>query len=191
MAPKKNQEIESDVEETPVVSKTKEATVPLSEVQKMIAEAIEKSKEPSVIKPKRVTEHHAHVWRFDNKWVVDFVDQNTDPYVKTKIHTVNKFNEQKRQIEPWIELKFHDDTTKAVPLTTYIKNRILIYCPIIERKRIDKSYVVGEVEKKKEVGDKLVGTGVLMEQTVEMYEEVLKIRTPEGDIFELPDYVLA
>ncbi len=184
--------------ETPVVenkdsvSKKKEATIPLSQVEQMIAKALSDFKESEKPqKPKRVTEHTAHVWRFDAKWVVDFKDRNNDPYVKEKVHSYNKFNEQKREFESWIELVFNDGTTKDVPLTTYVKNRVLVYCPIIKRHMIDKTYSIGEVEKKKEVGDKLVGTGVMVDQEVVMHEETFEIKTPDGELLTVPAYAIA
>ncbi len=166
--------------------------VPLADVQKMINDAIAASKEADKpMKPKKVTEHYAHVWRLDGKWVVDYKDRNTDPYVKEKIHAFNKFNEQRREFEAWIEVVFFDKTTKELPLPTYVKNRVLVYCPIIKRHKKDTSYVIGEVEKKKEINDKLVGTGVMIDQEVTMEQETFEIRTPDGEILMLPDYVIA
>jgi len=169
-----------------------EATVKMSDVAKMIADAIANSKEADKPqKAKRVTEHYAHVWRFDGKWVVDFKNRNTDPYVKEKVHSFQKFNEQRREFESWIELIFDDASTKEVPLTTYIKNRVLVYCPIIKRHQDDKTYSIGEIEKKKEVNDKLVGTGVMIDQDVNMVEESFELKTPDGVVRILPAYVIA
>ena len=204
MAPRKQQveeinidnSVEVGVDQAPIAviekkTSQSEPSVPLSQVQAMIDEAIAKSKNPQVIKRKHVTEHTAHVWRFDGKWVVDFVDKNTDEYKKGKVHAFQKFNEQKRAYETWIDLKFHDGSTKEVPLTTYVDNRIMVRCPIIKRHQKDMSYSQGEVEKKKEVGDKLVGTGVLVDQTVEAYEETFEIKTPEGDVYMIPAHAIA
>lgn len=165
----------------------------LSDVKSLIAEALAAQKQDALapIKVKRVTQHTAHVHRFDGKWVVDFKNRNTDPYVKDKVHAYQKFNEQTRLFEAWVELVFNDGTTKDIPLTTYVKNRVLVYCPIIKRHQVDKSYSIGDVEKKKEVGDKLVGTGVLVDQEVVRYEEVFEVKTPDGEIFMLPEYVIA
>ena len=46
----------------------------------------------------------------------------------------------------------------------YIERRTGVYCLIVKRENVDKSYSIGEVEKKKEVGDKQVGTGVMIDQ---------------------------
>ncbi len=190
-------ETNETVEETPVQAyfeqPQSEKMVPLSDVKRLIAEALTQQAEAKTqsIKPKRVTNHTAHVWRIDGKWVVDFVDRNNDPYVKTAVHAFNKFNEQTREFEAWIELKFHDGTTKELPLKRYTQYRTPIYCPIIRREKIDTSYVVGEVEKKKVIGDTMIGTGVMVDQEVTSYKEVFKIKTPDGDILTLNDYVLA
>lgn len=178
-------------EDVPQETPKKEATMKVSDVKKLIAEAIANAKEADKpIKLKRVTEHTAHVWRFDGKWVVDFKDRNTDPYVKEKVHAFNKYNEQLRRFEAWIELVFHDGTTKEIPLTTYMKNRTPVYCPIIKRHQKDTSYSTGEVEKKKEVNDRLVGTGVMIDQEVVMTEETLEMKTPDGILLKLPDYII-
>lgn len=175
-----------------VQSVAEEPTVKMSDVAKMIADAIANSKEAEKPqKAKRVTEHYAHVWRFDGKWVVDFKDRNTDPYIKEKVHSFNKFNEQRREFESWIELIFDDGSTKEIPLTTYIKNRVLVYCPIIKRHQIDKTYSIGEIEKKKEVNDKLIGTGVMIDQEVNIVEESFELKTPDGVVRTLPAYVIA
>lgn len=178
-----------------------EAMVKLSDVKNLIAEAIAQSKieANAPIKMKKVTEHHAHVWRLDGKWIVDFADRNIDkatgnkidPYIKEKLHAYQKWNEQKREFEAWIEVVFQDGSTKDISLPSYVKNRVLVYCPITERFKKDISYSIGEVEKKKEVGDKLVGTGVMVEQTVEMYEETFKVKTPDGEILTIPAYAIS
>ena len=176
-------------------------TMKVTDIQAMIEKAIAQSKVEAVapLRPKRVKEHQAHVWRLDGKWVVDFVDQNINPetgekidmYKKEKVHAWDKFNEQRREFEAWIEIKFHDDSTKKIPLSTYVKNRLLIYCTIIKREQEDLSYSMGEVEKKKEVGDQLVGTGVMIDQIVEMYEETFIVKTPEGLELKIPAYAIA
>ncbi len=179
-----------------------EQMVKLSDVKSMIAEAIAQMKEESKpVKPKKVTEHHAHVWRFEGQWVIDFVDRNKDPYVKTKIHAFQKFNEQKREFEAWIEIKLapgagvdgqmREERTVELPLNRYVERRVLVYCPIIKRHKHDTSYVIGEVEKKKEGKDgTLVGTGIMVDQEVEQYYEVFEVRTPDGEVREIPDYAI-
>lgn len=190
--------VDSDMNDPSYISKQPESNqnegyMKISDVKSLIAEALaaQKAEGAAPIKVKRVTEHTAHVWRLDGKWVVDFKDRNVDEYVKEKIHAYQRFNEQKREFEAWVELVFEDGTTKDISLPTYVKNRVLVYCPIVKRHKTDKSYSVGEVEKKKEVGDKLVGTGVLVDQEVEMYSEVFEVKTPDGKILHLPDYIIA
>lgn len=169
-----------------------EGMMKISDVRALIAEALAQqaadAKQP--IKLKRSTEHTAHVWRLDGKWVVDFKDRNNDPYVKGKVHAFQKFNEQKREFEAWIEVVFDDGSTKELPLVTYVKNRVPIYCPIIKRHQMDKSFSFGEVEKKKEVGDKLIPSGVVVDQEVTMYEELFEMKTPEG-VLKIPSYAIA
>src|SRR6266853_4429448 len=72
-----------------------EQMVPLSAVKELIAEAMRNQAEKDKpAKVKKVTEHHAHVWRLNGKWIVDFADRNydyvkkeiVDPYIKDKIH---------------------------------------------------------------------------------------------------------
>jgi len=170
--------------------KKEEKMIPLSDVKKLIADAIASSKEPTVMSPKKVTEHHAQVWRLDGKWVVDFVNRNTDPYVKKEIFAYEKYNAEKREFESWIEIKFQDGTTKDISLKNYVSNRVLVYCLILKKEKIDRSYSLGQVEKKDWKGDKMVGTGVMMEQIVEMHNEVVTIKTPDGEILEIPDHAI-
>lgn len=174
-------------------SGSKEGYMKVSDVKALIAEAIAQAKSEGnqPIKVKRITEHTTPVYRFDSKWVVDFKDRNTDPYVKEKVHSYQKFNEQRREFEAWIEIVFSDGMTKDIPLTTYVKNRVPILCPIIKRHKIDRSYSIGEVEKKKEVGDKYVGSGIVVDQEVTVHEEVLEIRTPDKQVFMIPSYAIA
>lgn len=175
-----------------IPSNEKEGYMKITDVKALIAEALAQqaaeSKQP--IKLKKVTEHTAHVWRLDGKWVVDFKDRNTDPYIKEKIFSYQKFNAELREFQAWIEVVFEDGTTKDLPLNTYVKNRTAIYCPIIKRHQVDKSYSIGEVEKKKEQGDKLVPTGVVVDQEVTMYEEVFEVKTPTGAL-NIPAYAIA
>lgn len=182
--------IESENQAQPIVEQPQ--MVPLADVTKMIDAAIAKMKdEDKPKKLKKVTEHVVHVWRFDGKWVTDFKDRNVDEYSKTKVHAFNKYNEQLREFQAWIELVFNDGTSKEVALTTYLKNRVPIYCTLIKRHLEDKSYAIGEVEKKKEVNDKLIGTGIMIDQEVIIQEETFELKTPDGQILMLPWYVIS
>lgn len=181
-------------------SKTEEQMVPLSMVKQLIAEAIQNQAEKDKpVKIKKVTEHRAHVHRLNNKWVIDFADRNydyenkkvKDPYIKEKIHAFQKFNNEKREYEAWLTLVYDDGSQEEIPLNRYVQRRTSVYCLIKKREKMDKSYSVGEVEKKKEVGDKNVGTGIMIEQDVEMYEETFQVETPDGKVLSLPYYVLA
>lgn len=197
MAPKKENKNQEDSEilkdSVEVESKSNQAkdSFTREEVAKMIAEAFAKANKPEPINPKRVSEHQVHLWRIDGKWVVDFIDRNTDPYIKKKVFAYEKFNPERREVESWIELKFQDGSTKDIALKNYVGNRIPVYCTIVSKKKIDKSYTMGTVEKKDWKNDKLVGTGVEVEQLVELYEEFFTVRTPEGEEITVPDYVLA
>lgn len=185
----------------PKTQASAEPMIPLSQVQEMIRAEVAKQNDErgKIQKPKKVMEHFARLWRLDGKWIVDFIDRNIDkatgakidPYIKTKIHAFNKWNEQRREFEAWIELKFVDGSTKEISLPRYIEHRFGVYCKINKRDKIDSSYVVGEVEKKKEVGDRLVGTGVMIDQEVTRFNEIFTLETPEGEILTVPDYVIA
>lgn len=193
----KKEEIKKEVE----ISSPKELKkmVPMEDVQKMIDEAIAKSNVREPVKLKKSTEHHAHLWRLDGKWVVNFIDQNwdysqnkkKDEYNNKKVFAYDKFNEQTRQMVAWIGIIFDDGSTKELPLTSYVQNRIPVYCPIVDRKKKDISYVSGTTEKKN-WDDKraFVGTGIEVEQNVELYEETLTLKTPEGIEVTVPDYVI-
>lgn len=176
-----------------------EKMVPLSSVKKLIAEAMaEMAEKDKPAKVKRVTEHHAHAFRLNGKWIVDFADRNydyekkekIDPYIKEKIHAYNQFNQQKREFEAWIKIVYDDGTMEDLPLNRYVERRTLVYLPIINREKVDKSYSIGEVEKKKEVGELNKGTGIMIDQEVQMDAEIFHLKTPEGGTLILPDYVI-
>lgn len=191
--PEKTPEPEPAPVKSSSIPKSDDGYMKITDVKALIAEAIAaaKAEGSGPVKVKRVTEYMAHVWRFDGKWVVDFKDRNEDPYVKDKIHAYQKWNDQRRQFEAWIEIVFDDGTSKDIPLTTYVKNRVLVYCPIIKRHQIDKSFSIGEVEKKKEEKDKLVGTGILVDQEVQQYEEVFEVKIAGGKVLKIPSYAIA
>lgn len=183
----------------PKSTQEKEKMVPLSMVKQLIKEAMDNREDESKPKKiKKVTEHMARMWRLNGKWVVELADNNynyeekkiIDPYIKEKIHAYNIFNAQKRENEAWIKVIFEDGTMEALPLNRYIERRTGIYCTILKRVKVDKSYTVGEVEKKKSSGDLNIGTGVMIDQEVEMWGEIFHLRTPDGQTFELPDYVI-
>lgn len=181
-----------------------EQMVPVSDIKKMIAEEIardraSRSDDAKPKKAKKITEHFAHLWRLDGKWIVDFTDRNidketgekVDPYIRSKVHAFQKYNPEKREFEAWIELVFHDGSKKEMSLPKYVEHRFLVYCQIQKRERIDASYDIGEVELKKDNGDMYVGTGVMIDQSVNMFEERFTIQTPDGAVLTVPDYVIA
>lgn len=186
-------------QENPKPVQPTEQMIPLSSVKQLIAEAMVAMKESDQPKKvKKVTEHHAHVWRLNGKWVVDFADRNydyekkqvIDSYIKEKIHAYQIFNQQKREFEAWITLMYEDGTKEDIQLNRYIERRTLVYCPIIKREKVDKSYIIGEVEKKKESGDLMKGTGIMVDQGVDMHQEIFHVKTPEGKELTLPEYVI-
>lgn len=182
-----------------------EPMVSMSDVKKLIAEAVAGLKQNDQPKKlKKITEYFAHVWRLRGKWVVDFKDRNTrineetgeeekiDVYIKNKIHAYNKYNAEKKEFEAWVTVVFQDGTTEDIALPKYVEHRVLVYCPIIKRHKTDLTYSIGLVEIKEENKEgKLVGTGVMRDQDVEMCSEVFEVKTPDGEILMLPDYVIA
>lgn len=188
------------IDPNPKAVPSQETMVPLSEVKKLIAEAMaNQSERDKPVKLKKVTEHHAHVFRLNGKWVIDFADRNydyenkkiIDPYIKQKVHAYNVYNPQKREFEAWIKLIFQDGSTEELQLNRYVERRTAVYCKIVKREKVDESYVIGEVEKKKENRDGVnVGTGVMIDQEVEMHREIFHVITPDGEELSLPEHVV-
>lgn len=188
----------------PVVSATptapsQEVMVPISQVKELIREAMAaQAEKDKPVKVKKVTEHHAHVFRLNGKWVVDFANRNydyenkkiIDPYIKEKIHAYQVYNPQKREFEAWIKLIFQNGTMEEIPLNRYIERRTLIYCKINKREKVDASYVIGEVDKQKEVGDMMKPSGVMIDQEVTMHREIFHVITPDGEELILPEHVI-
>jgi len=147
----------------------------------------------------KVKNHNIRFWRYHNKFVVDFVNQNTDEYAPNKvIHAFDKWNDRERKYESWIELVYLNGETEQVPLYYYLTNRTEVNCEIIERKtREDKSYLVksksedGKVEVNKIEGYSMTGTGQTVKQSVIVKTETIVIKLPDGTVKELPDYVFA
>lgn len=177
-----------------------EQMIGMSTVKQMIAEALAQASEASKPqKVKRVMTHEAHIHRFNGKWVVDFADRNfdyetgekIDKYVKEPIQAYKLWNDSKREFESWITLIFHDGSKESIPLNRYLERRIDVYATIVKRHQKDLTYEIGDVEQKKWVGDRKVGSGVYVPQEVNMYSELFELKTPDGEEFLLPDYVLA
>ncbi len=178
-----------------------ERMVPMSDVKRLIAEEMAKMREKDqeekgVKKVKRVQEHHVQIHRWNSKWVVDFVDQNKDPYLKTPVHAYNVWNEQQRQFIAHLELVLWDEvtgekSTEVVALTRYLERRLNVYCLILVRQKIDATYSIGEVEIKKEGKDGMMhGTGVYRDQDVEMVNEIFEVKLPTGMVIKVPDYAV-
>jgi len=165
----------------------------VTDVRRLIAEMLEKQTQEAKTPKKlsKVKEHFANVHRFNAKWVVDFVNKNTDHYIKGTIHAYNKYDPERRETRAWIDLVFEDESVFSVLLSTYLSARVTVQCLIKERRQIDTSYVTGEVEQKKIVDDKNVGTGIMIQQEVTQYREQFVVVTPEKTELTLPDYVLA
>jgi hypothetical protein len=176
---------------TPKVEE-KEPTMKLSDVKKLLAEMEERIKsKDEPVKLKRTQEHQAHLWRLNGKWVVDFVNQNNDPYIKHPIHAFNKWSDALRQNVAHIELKYHDDTTEVIPLTSYVENRVPVYCKILKRDKKDVSISHGTVEVQEWKGDVKRGTGKVIDQEIEMYVETFTLQTPEGGELVVPEHAIA
>lgn len=187
--------VETPKPEAIVTPSTGERTITMkeSDIRKMIAEAVQRATDQGgkPQKPKRVNEHFAHVWRINGKWVVDFVNQQKDPLVNHPLHSYNVYNTEKREQEAWIELMFQDGTTEKMPLNRYVQHRMLMNCLIKERKPIDTSYTIGEVEMKKDDGEKYIGSGVMVDQDVNQYNEMFTVETSDGLELHIPDYAIA
>lgn len=178
-----------------------ERMIPMSDVKKLIAEEMAKmtaqqDEQKGARKVKRVQEHHVQLHRWNSKWVIDFVNQNNDPYLKVPVHAFDVWNQEKRQNIAHIELVLLDEktgekTTEKVALTRYLERRINIFCPILNRIKKDASYSIGEVEIKKDKGDGMMkGTGVYRDQEVTIAQETFELKTPEGTILKVPDYAI-
>lgn len=192
-----NEEVKPEVIRPQATQTPAEPQIGLSDVKRMIAEALaqqaQDARKPVTLK--KQTEHYAHLWRFEGKWVVDFKNQNNDPYLNKPVYSVDVYNEATRAFEPHLELVFHDGTSKKVPLKTYVSvgKRTPVYCLIKERRKIDRSYSIGQTEKKEwnDAESKMKGTGKMVEQVIERYDEVFVLETPEGQIITVNDYVIA
>lgn len=159
------------------------------EVRAMLDQVM-KQKGADVPSPKDPNTKELRIARIEGKFVTDFRNVNTDHFIKKIIHAYNKFNEQIRQWEAWIDVVFEDGSVKPMPLLYLISNATPIVTPIIEVIKEDKSYSEGQVEKFV-YKDNREGTGIMVNQKVEQYFYKYVVNNPEtGDRMVLPQYVV-
>lgn len=171
-----------------VVEKKEEQMIPMSEVKKLFKEMM--ANEGKIEEPEKPSEYTASLCRLDGKWVLDFKDYNTDPYVTNKVESIKKYVPEAREFVSYVTVVFDDGTEKEIPIHLFMRNLTPIQCRIIERKKINKSYSVGQVEKTEWVNDRKVGTGVMVDQKVTMYEERFILQTPDGKQVDVPGSVI-
>ena len=175
-------------EEVTVPAPKREAMVPLSEVKKLIAEAM--ASQGEVMAPERAVEHTASLCRLDSKWVIGFKDHNTDPYLTTKVESIKRWNAEGKEWVSYVTVMFNDGSEKEMPLNLFMRHATPINCRIVERKREDKSYSIGKTEKVEWKGDRKISTGVMVDQKVKLFEDTFVIQTPDGLTVEVPPSVI-
>lgn len=158
-----------------------------SKVREMIQEALLKSRADSrkeeedmdveeLFKQKTLS-----IPRWQNKFILGFENTNTDEYMpELVVHAYDVFNQEKRQYEPYVEVKFEDGTTAQLPLYTIITRSLKIDVDIVEIIDEDASYSDGRVEvaEVKEYSRK--GTGVYKKLKVTQANYKYKVRLPSG-----------
>lgn len=165
---------------------TSEEFVRKEDVQAMIRAALAQDREAQL--PRRTNKETAHeirVWRFNGKFVKGLKDFNydedgnkIDEYLKEPIQYIKRFNQNSRENEYFIGLIYEDGTTELVLHGQYMNRRVPLWCKIIERKRQDISYDIGDVEVKKEVDGLQIPTGQFIPQEVRMYKEIITVEIP-------------
>ncbi len=173
-------EIESEVKKEPMI--------PISDVKKLIAEAL--AKQGQVEEPDKPTEYRASLCRLDSKWVVGFKDYNSDPYITSKQESIKKWNAESRESISYVTLIFDDGSEKEMPINLFMRYATPLSCMIIERKKKDRSYSTGKVERMEWSGDRKRGTGEMVDQKVTIKEESFVIETPDGKQVEVPASVI-
>lgn len=137
--------------------------------------------------------------RFMGKFIIDIKDQNTDPYVKSKVEAFDMFNEQTRQMEPWMTLIFDDETEMTVKAWQAIKGSKPVQATILETMKEDTSYnVLGPDGKPKkiEVTDvkwdsyKSSGSGKMVTQRIKSFHAKYKVQVPDGRVFTVGGNVI-
>ena len=199
MAKKKEETQEEEV----AVQKTYTA----EQTSDLIKEAIRQfqTQQSSPVQPERSDKHTYNVHRFLDlnvadaplKWVVGFVDRNKDPLTQgQEVHSFSRWNSDRKEMEAFVELKFHDGTTLEVLLTRYIQHRKSVEMEAESEREEKFSVTRGSVEKR-EVGanGRIGGTGVHIPQSVTYLNKFYKFSLPIEDgkkmEVELPGYILA
>lgn len=129
--------------------------------------------------------------RFHGKFIVGFVNKNTDPFLPNKVvHAFNIWNPEKKENVAWITLRYDDNSTEDVPLAFIVENADPVECEILEVMKEDKSYSLGKVERREIRDYHPEGTGIWVEQEVRMYKPSFKIRLPDGREMVVGDDVI-
>lgn len=197
----KNIEEEQNNTEEPKVKQTADKTYTVAEVQAIIAELTKNKKNEKETPDLKDDRKKVRLTRIEGKMVVDFVNQNNDPFLPNLVtHAYNQWNEKIKQNEAYIEVKFDDGSTKHMPLLYLVSNGRPIVCPIVREKNEDTSFVEksagngGMVERRiyeeKDRQSGMTGTGILVEQTVKQKKVSFIVSTPDGKEIEVPEYVV-
>ena len=128
--------------------------------------------------------------RFEEKWVVDYVDKNKDPYVSKKIFDFDKRNEVSGVVEKHVTLKFDDGTEKDVPFISYLRNRNQVWVDVEERKEIKSVKKIGKVTIKEIRGNNTFDTGREVDQIVSGVNTFFTVNLNEAGTVTVPEYIV-
>lgn len=181
---------EPTTENPPSTPQTAERTYSASEVQAMLQQVMKDKGTTTPIK-KDPNRKELRLSRLEGKFVVDFKNRNNDPYVNKVIHAYNKWDPEQRQNIAWIEVIFDDGSSKEVPLLYLASQASPIVCKILEERKTDTSYSVGETTRKiyKDAGGR-EDTGILVDQVVTQNTSEFVVETPTGEKLTVPQYVI-
>ncbi len=119
--------------------------------------------------------------RFQNKFIFAFENTNTDEYFPdTVIHAFDVWNDQTKRNDPYVKVRFQDDSNLTVPLYTLIVKSQKVWVDLVEVIPKDTSYVAGKVERAEVKDYSKNGTGVYVKAKVTQADYSYKLRLPNG-----------
>lgn len=153
-------------EQTP---KNDERLFSKKEVQEMLKELLAQKEADGDDDEEKPRVHLVTIPRYNNKFVLGFKNMNADEFDKDAVtYAFDVWDEQRRQMVPWVTLLLDDGTDIAMPLETALKKTNKVTCELVTILEEDNSYDFGKTEKVEVKADSYnkEGTGVFVKTKV-------------------------
>lgn len=188
---KADQEIEAVDEKKP--KKEKERMYTSAEVKAMLKQVADEAGQRSEEAKENTDRKKLRLARIEGQLIVGFKNRNEDEFLPgIVIHAFNKWNNEAKQNEAWVEVVFENGKTKEMPLLYLVSTARPMVVEIVKENVKDESYSIGQVEKTiyDESGGTMKGSGIMVQQKVEKYSKTFDVLLPTGEQITVPDYII-